>query len=107
MIAAMNEGYLVQVLMNVWAYIDSLLVKAIDHLDLFYTFSSTERAGRASQASAWFLRSRLWLYAASPLYNGMTSPTGKSYAHLVPKDKEGNELISTVLITLNGKRQWR
>lgn len=76
-------------------HIDTLLVNAIDHLDLFYTSSSTERAGRASQASAWFLRSRLWLYAASPLYNGMTSPDGQSYQHLMPADHEGNPLIST------------
>jgi hypothetical protein len=75
--------------------IDGLLVQAIEHLDLFYTSSSTERAGRASQASAWFLRSRLWLYAASPLYNGMTNPEGKSFAHLMPKDKEGSDLISS------------
>ncbi|MGM0621025.1 MAG: RagB/SusD family nutrient uptake outer membrane protein [Bacteroidota bacterium] len=76
-------------------YIDDLLEKAIEHLDLFYTTSSTERAGRASQASAWFLRSRLWLYAASPLYNGMTAPDGQSYQHLMPQDDEGNNLIST------------
>lgn len=104
MIAAMNEGIPRSSFDECVAYIDSLLVKAIDHLDLFYTFSSTERAGRASQASAWFLRSRLWLYAASPLYNGMTSPTGKSYAHLVPKDKEGNELISTVFDNTKWKK---
>ncbi len=76
-------------------HIDSLLVKSIDHLDLFYTSSSTERAARASKASAWFLRSRLWLYAASPLYNGMTSPDGQSFTHLMPKDDQGNDLISS------------
>ncbi len=75
-------------------FIDDLLVKAIDHLDLFYTFSSTERAGRASQCSAWFLRSRLWLYAASPLYNGMTDENGATFSQLMPKDIEGNDLIS-------------
>ncbi|WP_423127195.1 RagB/SusD family nutrient uptake outer membrane protein [Gaoshiqia sp. Z1-71] len=75
-------------------FIDDLLVNAIAHLDLFYTFSSTERAARASQCSAWFLRSRLWLYAASPLYNGMTDAAGKSYSFLMPKDMDGHELIN-------------
>lgn len=76
-------------------YIDGLLVKAIDNLDLFYTSSSTERAGRASKCSAWFLRSRLWLYAASPLYNGMKDVNGKSFSQLMVKDKTGKDLIST------------
>lgn len=76
-------------------FIDSLLVKSIDHLDLFYTSSSTERAARASKCSAWFLRARLWLFAASPLYNGMTSPDGKDMKHLMPKNHEGKELISS------------
>jgi len=76
-------------------FIDDLLVKAIDHLDLFYTFSSTERAARASKCSAWFLRSRLWLYAASPLYNGMTDAGGKNFTFLMPKDMDGKDLINT------------
>ncbi len=84
--------------------IDSLLVQAIDRLDLFYTSSSTERAARASKASAWFLRSRLWLYAASPLYNGMTSPEGKSYAFLNPQDNEGNDLINTTFDNAKWKK---
>jgi len=84
--------------------IDSLLVQAIDRLDLFYTSSSTERAARASKASAWFLRSRLWLYAASPLYNGMAAPDGKSYAFLNPQDKEGNDLINTTFDNAKWKK---
>jgi hypothetical protein len=76
-------------------YIDKLLVKSIDLLDLYYTSSSTERAGRASKCSAWFLRSRLWLYAASPLYNGMSSPDGKNFSKLMPKNDKGEGLIST------------
>lgn len=76
-------------------YIDSLLVEAIKDLDLFYIESSPERAGRASQCSAWFLRSRLWLYAASPLYNGMKSAEGKVYTHLAPKGANGESLINS------------
>jgi hypothetical protein len=73
------------------AHIDGLLEQAIERLDLFYTTSSTERAGRTSQAAARFLQSRLWLYAASPLYNGMVSPTtGKDYNYLNP---EGGRLF--------------
>jgi hypothetical protein len=75
-------------------YIDSLLIVATNHLDLFYTSSISDRAGRASKASAMFLRSRLWLYAASPLYNGMRNPAGNDLSSIVPKDKNGTELIS-------------
>jgi len=76
-------------------HIDSLLVIATHHLDLFYTASISDRAGRASKASAMFLRSRLRLYAASPLYNGMKNPAGNDLTSIVPKDKTGAELIST------------
>lgn len=76
-------------------YIDGLLVEAIDQLDLFYTVSSPERAARASKCAAWFLRSRLWLYAASPLYNGMQSAEGKSYMQLMPKGPNGESLINS------------
>ncbi|MDD4115656.1 MAG: RagB/SusD family nutrient uptake outer membrane protein [Massilibacteroides sp.] len=76
-------------------YIDSLLEKSIEQLDLFYTVSSPERAARASKCSAWFLRSRLWLYAASPLYNGMQAEDGKSFAHVMPKGPAKEELLSS------------
>jgi hypothetical protein len=76
-------------------HIDALLEKAYEHLDLFYTSSSTERAGRASKASAKFLQARLWLYAASPLYNGMTEPvTNANYSALNPKGVNGESLIN-------------
>jgi hypothetical protein len=77
------------------AHIDSLLEQAYSRLDLFYTSSATERAGRASKAAAKFLQARLWLYAASPLYNGMKNPvTQKDYSHLNPKDAQGKGLIN-------------
>ncbi|MDR1883558.1 MAG: RagB/SusD family nutrient uptake outer membrane protein [Prevotella sp.] len=77
-------------------HIDGLLELAYSHLDLFYTFSSNERAGRASKAAAKFLQARLWLYAASPLYNGMKNPdTNKDYSYLNPKTVDGEPLIST------------
>lgn len=78
-------------------YIDGLLVEAIDQLDLLYTVSSPERAARASKCAAWFLRSRLWLYAASPLYNGAQSPSGKSYTHVLPKGVNDEPLINSTL----------
>jgi hypothetical protein len=75
-------------------HIDWLLTEAYNRLDLFYTFSSTERAGRASKASVKFLQARLWLYAASPLYNGMKHPeTNKDYSYLNPKSVGGEGLI--------------
>ena len=76
-------------------YIDTLLIKSLDYLDLFYTHSTSDRAARASQLSARFLRSRLWLYAASPLYNGMKSPSGTDLSRIAPKDASGESLIST------------
>ncbi len=93
--SSMNEGIPRAHLDTCVNYIDRLLEKAIDHLDLFYTSSSTERAARASKCSAWFLRSRLWLYAASPLYNGLSNHNGKNYAHLMPKNNKGEDLISS------------
>lgn len=102
--AAMEEGLPRSSFDECVNTIDSLLVQAIDRLDLFYTTSSTERAARASKASAWFLRSRLWLYAASPLYNGMTAPDGTSYAFLTPQDKEGNDLINTTFDNAKWKK---
>lgn len=86
-------------------HIDSLLEEAYSRLDLFYTSSSTERAGRASKASAKFLQARLWLYAASPLYNGMKNPTtNKDYSYLNPKGRDGEGLISTTLDATKWKK---
>ncbi|MDR1202300.1 MAG: RagB/SusD family nutrient uptake outer membrane protein [Tannerellaceae bacterium] len=77
-------------------HIDQLLEKASMLLDTFYNSSSTERAGRASKAAAKFLQARLWLYAASPLYNGMQNPvTKKDYSNLNPKGIDGQGLINT------------
>jgi hypothetical protein len=77
-------------------HIDQLLEKAYSLLDVFYTSSSTERAGRASKAAVKFLQARLWLYAASPLYNGMQNPvTKKDYSHLNPKGADQQGLINT------------
>ncbi|KAA6300300.1 MAG: RagB/SusD family nutrient uptake outer membrane protein [Candidatus Ordinivivax streblomastigis] len=76
-------------------HIDNLLEEAYNLLDVFYTSSSTERAGRASKASAKFLQARLWLYAASPLYNGMVEPISKeNFSALSPKDANGETLIN-------------
>lgn len=77
-------------------HIDSLAEKAAEQLDLYYTSSGLDRAGRASKVAARQLQSRLWLYAASPLYNGMVNPiSGKSYKNLCPKSKSGAELMNT------------
>lgn len=80
-------------------HIDYLLEESCKYLDLNYTSSSPERAGRANQAAAKFLRARLWVYAASPLYNGMQKPStepnaGKDYSNMMPKDKSGNKLMN-------------
>jgi hypothetical protein len=80
------------------AHIDGLLERSCHLLDTFYhVSSSTERAGRASKAAARFLQARLWLYAASPLYNGMKDPiTQKDYSHLNPRGADGKGLIPVV-----------
>jgi hypothetical protein len=79
-------------------HIDHLLEKSYNLLDTFYhVSSSTERAGRASKAAVKFLQARLWLYAASPLYNGMKDPvTQKDFSRLNPKGADGKGLINTV-----------
>ncbi|MDP4188908.1 MAG: RagB/SusD family nutrient uptake outer membrane protein, partial [Bacteroidota bacterium] len=78
-------------------YIDSLCNEASKKLDV--TYSIPDRAGRANATAAMFLRSRLWLYAASPLYNGLTNPkTLKNYAsELVMKDDKGADLLNPTL----------
>lgn len=92
--AAMEKGIGRSSMDKVVTHIDSLLVEAAKRLDV--TYSIPDRAGRANASAAWFLRSRLWLYAASPLYNGMVNPTtGKSYAHLMIEDAEGAALLNS------------
>lgn len=49
------------------AYVDAMIAEAI--VDLPESYSSTADAGKLTKGAAYFLRSRLWLYAASPLFN--------------------------------------
>ena len=77
------------------AYIDQLLVSAAAKLDTIYAVP--DRAGRANVVAANFLRARLALYMASPLYNGQSSVThpGKSYAEIIPTNDDGTKLLNT------------
>ncbi|MDR1340366.1 MAG: RagB/SusD family nutrient uptake outer membrane protein [Prevotellaceae bacterium] len=85
-------------------YIDRLLVSAAGKLDTVYAVP--DRAGRANATAAWFLRSRLALYLASPLYNGQKSVThpGKDYSVRVPAGKEGGKLLNTAFDAQRWKR---
>ncbi|KIC96218.1 RagB/SusD family nutrient uptake outer membrane protein [Flavihumibacter solisilvae] len=75
------------------AYIDSLCESAAGKLDI--TFSYADRVGRANATAAKFLRARLWLYAASPLYNGLTNPaTGRQYSELMIHGSDGQDLLN-------------
>lgn len=75
-------------------YIDKLLVDAASKLDISYKKSNSARAARANATAAKFLRARLWLYAASPLYNGLLNPaTGVSFPQLMIKNKDGKNLL--------------
>lgn len=77
------------------AYIENKCISAASRLDTLYALP--ERAGRANVASAWFLRSRLALYMASPLWNGQSSYTnsGKDYSFAVPVNTDGTKLLHT------------
>jgi hypothetical protein len=88
---------------TIGAYIDQLLVEAAGKLDI--TYSLPGRAGRANASAAWFLRSRLALYLASPLYNGQSSVTnpGKNYAAIIPTNHDDAPLLNT---TFDAER-WR
>lgn len=91
-----ETGYRRPSMAEVAHHIDSLLVSAEEKLDLIYLDSDLERASRANKVAASAFRAKLWLYMASPLYNGMKHPvTNKDYTHLAPKDHEGNILIDT------------
>jgi hypothetical protein len=91
--ASMNAGIPRSSVTAVVSYIDSLCVSASKKLDV--TYSIPDRAGRANATAALFLRTRLALYAASPLYNGLTNPvTLKKYTELTVKDDKGVELLN-------------
>lgn len=74
---------------KVVAFIDQKIEESLEGLEL--TFSGDEY-GRATRYAALGLRSRLYLYAASPLFNGQDSKHADMYADF--KDSEGNLLIS-------------
>jgi hypothetical protein len=91
--AAMAAGIPRSSVTVVGAYIDSLCVEATKKLDV--TYSIPDRAGRANGTAAQFLRARLALFLASPLYNGLKNPTtGKVYTELVMKDDKGVDLLN-------------
>lgn len=81
-------------------YIDKMLVEASNRLDT--TYSIADRVGRVNASAAWFLRSRLWLYAASPLYNGLKSGD-KDMSYLMCKNSEGNALLNYTF----DKSKWK
>jgi hypothetical protein len=85
-------------------YIDRMLVSAAGKLDTVYAVP--DRAGRANATAAWFLRSRLALYLASPLYNGQKSVThpGKDYSVCVPANRDGDKLLNTTFDAQRWKR---
>jgi len=57
--------------------------------------------GRATSTAARAFKSRLLLYAASPLFNGGGGTTASFYANF--KDKQGNQLISSTY----DKEKWK
>jgi len=76
-------------------YIDNLLTDADSQLDLSFYQTNIDRLGRASKTIVRFLRARLLMYAASPLYNGLLNPsTGVSFPQLMIKDNTGKNLLS-------------
>ncbi len=93
MIAAMNEGKPRASFDQMVTHIDSLLNQSISRLEPSYWQSIPDRAGRANATAARFLKARVHLYAASPLYNGMKSGN-KDLSSICPVDDKGNKLIS-------------
>jgi len=93
LVSAMNDGIPRAPFDSCVVHIDRLLVEAENRLEPSYWQSIPDRAGRANATAARFLRARLWLYAASPLYNGMKTDT-KNLASLNPTDNDGNKLIN-------------
>jgi len=93
--SAMEEGIARASVDETVNYIDSLCVEAMNRLDNPYALP--ERVGRANKSAAAFLRARLALYAASPLYNGMVNPTtAKNYSGILSlKNDKGEELMNS------------
>jgi len=101
--ASMNEGIPRASMNQVVNYIDSLCLVASKKLDA--TYSIPDRAGRANATGALFLRARLALYAASPLYNGLTNPvSSKKYTELVIKDDKGADLLNPTFDALKWQK---
>ncbi len=53
-------------------YIAAELDSAAQNLPLHFTHQATQDYGRATKAMCWAVKSRMFLYAASPLFNGNT-----------------------------------
>lgn len=76
-------------------FIDRNLEEAISRLEPSYLNTAPDKHGRANASIAAFLRSRLWLYAASPMYNGMVNPVNNvDYSYLMLRDNNGKDLFS-------------
>ena len=73
-------------------HIDTLLIAAEKVLDGSY--STPDRAGRANATACKFLRSRLALYSASPLYNGLKDAEGNTKPQLMVKSLEDEDLLN-------------
>ncbi|MDD3077508.1 MAG: RagB/SusD family nutrient uptake outer membrane protein [Paludibacter sp.] len=76
-------------------YIVSTIDKAIEHLPVRVT--RTNDLGRIDQVIAYAIKSRVLLYAASPLFNG----NSEYYENF--KDKDGQKLFNTVY----DKEKWK
>ncbi len=74
--------------------VDDLIAQAIPDLPIRYTDTDL---GRISRAAAYMLRSRLWLYAASPLFN-----TDEPYMNM--DDPKDNNLICMMTSTDQEKK---
>ncbi len=93
MLSMLKDGIPRNTFDEVVKYIEDMLEKASEKLDPIY--SIPDRAGRANATAAKFLRSRLALYAASPLYNGIQIPGGKKLSsELMIKDNSGKNLLN-------------
>lgn len=80
---------------NVVDYIVSTIDKAIEHLPTRIT--TTNDMGRIDQVIAYAIKSRVLLYAASPLFNG----NAEFYENF--KNKDGQQLFNTVY----DKEKWK
>lgn len=77
-------------------FIDAKLASAREKLSPSWQVDQQpDRSYRADKTVCDFLRARLWLYYASPLYNGLKNPTtNKQYSELVIANKDGSPLVS-------------